>query len=248
MRGTLVHDVLERWIDDGHASIAQLEQIIVAELEREAAHFPLLAAAWVPRMRAALHWAGHEIIKRKNAGWTQLVAEAKGRIELTGGIILTGRVDRVDRSESGEYLVVDYKTGAPPAKARVRALLANQLALGLAMAAKSALEKNGQGLPAGTPIGIEYWQLQGGRAAAGKVHTPLDGKQPIDAADHVEAALAHAGELAAHYLLAQNPFEPKLRPEWAWGDYDHLARVPEWISRPRPSAQPKPDAERGGSL
>jgi ATP-dependent helicase/nuclease subunit B len=121
----------------------------------------------------------------------------------------------------------------------VRALQANQLALGLAMAAAGALVKNGEPLAPGTPIAIEYWQLQGARAAAGTVHTPLDGKEPIDAAAHAAAAVAHAGERAAHYLLAQNPFEPKLRPEWAWGDYDHLARVPEWINRPRTSAGPK---------
>jgi ATP-dependent helicase/nuclease subunit B len=236
MRGTLVHDVLERWIDDNSFSLARLDQIITAELESEARHFPLLAAAWVPRMRIALHWAGAEILKREDAGWTRLVAEARGEIMLPGGIKLTGRVDRVDRSESDELLVIDYKTGKPPAKARVRALQANQLALGLAMAAAGTLVKNGEPLPAGTPIAIEYWQLQGARAAAGTVHTPLDGKDPIDAASHVAAAVARAGELAAHYLLSANPFEPKLRPEWAWGDYDHLARVPEWISRPRSPA------------
>lgn len=234
MRGTLVHDVLEKWINDGHGTIEQLDRIITAELERKAEQFPLLSAAWVPRMRVALHWAGTEILKREAAGWRQLVAEAEGRIDLPGGIELRGRVDRVDRSECGEYLVVDYKTGKPPAKARVRALQANQLALGLAMAAGGALMKNGEKLPAGTPIAIEYWQLQGARAAAGTIHAPLEGKEPIDATEHVAAAVARASELAAHYLLMQNPFEPKLRPEWAWGDYDHLARVAEWINRPRP--------------
>jgi ATP-dependent helicase/nuclease subunit B len=236
MRGTLVHDVLERWIDDNNFSLTRLDQIITAELESEAKHFPLLAAAWVPRMRAALHWAGVKILDREQAGWKRLVAEARGEIMLPGGITLTGRVDRVDRTESDELLVIDYKTGKPPAKARVRSLQANQLALGLAMAAAGTLVKNGELLPGGTPIAIEYWQLQGSRAAAGTVHTPLNGKDPIDAAAHVAAAVARAGELAAHYLLSENPFEPKLRPEWAWGDYDHLARVPEWISRPRSAA------------
>jgi len=233
MRGTLVHDVLERWIDAGHGTIAQLDRIIAAELERAAERFPLLSAAWVPRMRVALHWAGAEILKREQAGWIRLVAEAKGEINLAGGIRLTGRVDRVDRSESHELLVIDYKTGKPPAKARVRSLQANQLALGLAMAAAGALVKNGEALPGGTPIAIEYWQLQGARKAAGTIHAPLDGKEPIDAAEHAAAAVARASELAAHYLLMENPFEAKLRPEWAWGDYDHLARVAEWINRPR---------------
>jgi ATP-dependent helicase/nuclease subunit B len=235
MRGTLVHIVLERWIDAGHGTLDQLDRIIAAELEREAAHFPLLAVAWVPRMRVALHWAGVEILKREQFG-TSFVAEAKGRLELPGGILLTGKIDRVDRTEAGEIMVIDYKTGSPPTKARVRALDANQLALGLAMAVAGVLIKQGQALPGGAAATIEYWQLQGARKAAGTIHAPLEGRDPIDAAAHVAAAVARAGELAAHYLLSENPFEPKLRPEWAWGDYDHLARVPEWISRPRSAA------------
>lgn len=235
MRGTLVHDVLERWIDDNSFDLARLDQIIAAELESEAKHFPLLAAAWVPRMRVALHWAGAEILKREGLG-TSFVAEAAGRIELPGGITLSGKVDRIDRSEADELIVVDYKTGPPPAKGRVRDLQANQLALGLAMAVAGVLAKNGRPVAPGVPLTIEYWQLQGARKAAGTIHAPLEGREPIDAAEHVEAAVARAGELAAHYLLSQNPFEPKLRPEWAWGDYDHLARVPEWINRPRSKA------------
>jgi hypothetical protein len=195
----------------------------------------LLAVAWVPRMRVALHWAGVEILKREQFG-TSFVAEAKGRLELPGGILLTGKIDRVDRTEAGEIMVIDYKTGSPPTKARVRALDANQLALGLAMAVAGVLIKQGQALPGGAAATIEYWQLQGARKAAGTIHAPLEGRDPIDAAAHVAAAVARAGELAAHYLLSENPFEPKLRPEWAWGDYDHLARVPEWISRPRSAA------------
>ena len=233
---TLVHDVLERWIDDNSFDLARLDQIITAELEGEARHFPLLAAAWVPRMRVALHWAGVEILKREALG-TRFVAEAAGKIELPGGIILSGKVDRVDRSEAGELIVVDYKTGSPPAKGRVRGLQANQLALGLAMACAGVLAKNGNPVATGVPATIEYWQLQGARKAAGTIHAPLEGNQPIDAAEHVAAAVTRAGELAAHYLLAENPFEPKLRPEWAWGDYDHLARVAEWINRPRNPAQ-----------
>ncbi|WP_439547164.1 double-strand break repair protein AddB [Sandarakinorhabdus sp.] len=235
MRGTLVHDVLERWIDDNSFSLARLDQIIAAELESEARHFPLLAAAWVPRMRVALHWAGEEILKREKLG-TSFVAEASGRLDLPGGIVLSGKVDRIDRSEADELIVVDYKTGKPPAKGRVRDLQANQLALGLAMAVAGVLAKNGRPVATGLPLTIEYWQLQGARKAAGTIHAPLEGRDPIPAAEHVAAAVAHAGELAAHYLLAEHPFEPKLRPEWAWGDYDHLARVPEWINRPRAKA------------
>ena len=78
---------------------------------------------------------------------------------------------------------------------------------------------------------MRHDRRRGARKEAGKISNPL-GKDG-DAAAHVDAVVARAGELATHYLLAENPFLPKLRPQWAWKDYDHLARVGEWINRPR---------------
>ncbi|MBU6165086.1 MAG: double-strand break repair protein AddB [Alphaproteobacteria bacterium] len=230
MRGTLVHAVLERWIGQGHGTLAQLDQIAVAALEGEARHFPRLAAAWVPRMRRALLWAGERILAEEAAGW-RMRAEVKGELPLGGGVVLHGKIDRVDRHDDGRLRVVDYKTGPPPSGVRVRALDANQLALGLAMAAAGGLRHQGQPLPGGTAAAIEYWQLKGARKEAGTVSNPL-GKDG-DAPAHVAAVLAHAADLAGHYLLAEQPFRPKLRPAWAWDDFDHLARVGEWINRPQ---------------
>ncbi len=241
MRGTLVHKVLERWIGESHGqalgTLARLEQIAVAELESEARHFPRLAAAWVPRMRRALLWAGQRILDDEADGWHRMLAEVDGELPLAGGVLLIGKLDRLDRHQAdGRLRVVDYKTGTPPGVARVRALEANQLALGLAMAVRGGLVHQGQPVPGGPVGGIEYWQLKGGRKEAGKVTNPL-GKDG-DAAAHVAAVLDRAVTLTAHYLLAQNPFPAKLRPQWAWKDYDHLARVGEWINRPARPAEP----------
>lgn len=233
MRGTLVHGVLERWIKDGHGTLEQLDRIATEMLDAEARHFPLLAAAWVPRMKLALHWAGSLILHReKEEDWTQMIAEVKGELPLPNGITLSGRIDRVDRNGNGELLVVDYKTGNPPKAARVHAMEANQLALGLAIATAGGLRRDGAALPGGLPAGIEYWRLKGARAEAGKLYRPLDGKAALPVDDHVSAALDKAETLTTDYLLALKPFAPKLRPDWAWADYDHLARVAEWINRP----------------
>lgn len=229
VRGTLAHTVMERWIKAGHGSIAQLDAIIAEVIDRETGHFPLLAAGWAPRMRRALRAAGEQVLAREAQGWTFL-AEVQGRLRLPNGIALRGRIDRLDRHAGGDLLVVDYKTGQPPAAARVRALDANQLALGLALAAAGALEQDGVAVPPGRPAGIEYLQLAGRRDQAIKAHRPLARGAP-DVADHIAAALDRAEALTSHYLLAATPFRPKLRPQWAWRDYDHLARVAEWINR-----------------
>jgi len=100
------------------------------------------------------------------------------------------------------------------------------------MAAAGTLSADNKPIGGGVPGDIEYWQLMGKRAEPGKIHQPLRGRDEIAAADHVTAALNAAEALTTHYLLNERPFLPKLRPEWAWQDYDHLARVAEWINRP----------------
>ncbi|WP_310474930.1 PD-(D/E)XK nuclease family protein, partial [Sandarakinorhabdus sp.] len=133
------------------------------------------------------------------------------------------------RDGDGNLRVIDYKTGTPPSGTRVKALEANQLALGLAIAVTGGLRRDGQPVPGGTAGSIEYWQLKGGRKDQGKRHTPLG--KGADVPDHVTRALIRAEQLVAQYLLAQTPFPAKLQPQWAWGDFDHLARVAEWINR-----------------
>lgn len=233
MRGNLAHDILDEWVNTGLGPVARLLQIAEAHFLRHASHFPLLTAAWKPRIFSALRWAGAEILKREREGWTRMLGEVDGELRLANGIVLTGRIDRVDRHEAdGLLLVVDYKTGRVPTGKRVRELEANQLALGLAMAAAGGLlTRDRQPVPGGPAGDIEYWQLKGGRTEAGKLHRPLSGKHPVAAADHVAAALDKAVRLTSQYLLAEHPFPSKLRPDWAWADYDHLARVAEWSGR-----------------
>ncbi len=229
MRGNLAHEVLDKWVAARHGSLLQLEQITAEVLSSATSHFPLLAAAWVPRIQRALEWAGQEILNEEDAGWAQMLAEVKGELELAGGVMLSGRIDRLDRDGEGNLRVIDYKTGGVPSGTRVKALEANQLALGLAIAVAGGLSRDGKPVAAGTAGSIEYWQLKGGRKEAGKRSNPLG--KGANVPDHVTRALIRAEQLVAQYLLSQTPFPAKLQPQWAWGDFDHLARVAEWINR-----------------
>ncbi len=230
-RGNLVHAVLERWVNGGGGSLEMLARYAEEMVQTEGALFPLLRALWAPRARRALAWAGARIHEREAAGWTRMVAEAAGEYTLRNGIVLRGRADRIDRNEQNQLAIIDYKTGRAPGAEQVKAGLANQLGLLMTMAAAGALRGVHGAVAPGVPEAIAYWQLGGGKIE-GKIAEPLRGKAAMSAGDHASLAEAIAERLTTHFLLGPAPFEPKLQPALAWGDYDHLARVAEWLDRP----------------
>ncbi|GGE10682.1 double-strand break repair protein AddB [Polymorphobacter glacialis] len=230
-RGNHIHGVLERWVNAGTGSTALLARFTEEMLSTEGKMFPLLRALWAPRARRALAWAGTEIERRQAEGWTTMMAEAGGELLLGNGITLRGRADRIDRDDSDRLVVVDYKTGRSPSGAQVRAGLANQLGLMMAMASAGVMRTKSGPVRPGVPEAIAYWRLAGGREP-GKVLDPLKGRPPLSAVDHVDDVLARAERRTEWLLKTLTPFEPKLQPGLAWGDYDHLARVAEWLDRP----------------
>ena len=238
LRGEIVHGVLEAWIKAGHGTPAQLMQLAEARLAEEAAHFPLLRALWLPRARAAIQWAGGQIMARL-AEWPHMHAEVAGHYTLPNGVTLSGRVDRVDRSDDGRIAVIDYKTGQPPTGKAVKAMDANQLALGLAMAAAGVLQDgNGLAVPGGAAAEIAYWQLKGSANGPGKISRPL--KAGDDVPRHVADVLDAVNTLTTKFLQTDAPLEAIWRPAFRWNDYDHLARVAEWANQPKPSGGAQP--------
>jgi len=231
LRGEIIHAVLEDWIKAGHGTMDQLHQLAETRLAAEAGHFPLLRALWLPRARAAIDWAGAQIMARLG-DWPAMHAEVHGNLTLSNGITLSGRVDRVDRSADGRLAVIDYKTGAPPAARDVQAMDANQLALGLAMAAAGKLSsRGGAAVPGGEAAEIAYWQLKGSAKEPGKITRPLKGDD--DVPGHVKAVLDTVTELTTRFLQRETPMEAIWRPAFRWNDYDHLARVAEWANQPK---------------
>jgi ATP-dependent helicase/nuclease subunit B len=235
-RGTRIHEVLENWVGSGRGSLDRLAQLTEAMLADEGRQFPLLRALWAPRARRALLWAGEQILAAEAGGWTEMVPEASGKLTLPNGIVLQGRADRVDRHAEGGLAVIDYKTGRAPSPTQVRAGLANQLGLLLAMACGGAMRSRAGAVAGGTPAAIAYWQLPGGREA-GKIVDALKGKPPLSAEAHVELVLDDIEQLTTQLLQTPAAFEAKREPVLAWGDYDHLARVPEWLDRPQRRAR-----------
>jgi len=129
-RGTLVHRVLAQvWAQlktrkaldatnaaDLEALLRQAAEDAVARIRRDrpttlAGRFAEIEKQRLARLARA--WLEYE---KTRGGFTVAATEDKHPIEI-GGLELNARLDRVDELESGERIVIDYKTRAPSAGA-----------------------------------------------------------------------------------------------------------------------------------
>lgn len=229
-RGTAVHAILEAWVKRGDPDPASLSRFTEAELQRWSGH-PLMRALWAPRVRRAMDWVAATMAEWEAAGWSPVAAEASGSLDLANGIRLTGKADRIDRDASGALAIVDYKTGVVPSHKQVAGGFALQMGLlgWLAEAGRMG------GVAAGPVTALRYWKLGGGKEP-GKASDPLRYRNDVTpTADHIAAKRAHFLKLCDDMLLGTAPFTAKLHPEYSvkYRDYDQLARVLEWLGRPK---------------
>ncbi|QYE34951.1 double-strand break repair protein AddB [Polymorphobacter sp. PAMC 29334] len=228
-RGTAVHSILEEWVKRGAADPATLPRFTEAELLKWSGH-PLMRALWAPRVRRAMDWVATTMAAWEAEGWSPAAAEADGSIDLANGVTLRGKADRVDRSDTGALAIVDYKTGVVPSHAQVAGGFALQMGLLGWLAEEGRLAGVDKG-----PVGaMRYWKLGGG-TDPGKASDPLKFRSEVTmAVDHIAATKAHFHKLCDDMLLGEGAFTAKLHPEYAKGnDYDQLARVLEWLGRPK---------------
>jgi ATP-dependent helicase/nuclease subunit B len=220
-RGTAVHDVLEKWLAEDDCCPDRLIPRAEAMLADETIH-PMLRALWQPRLMEAIRWVEGMEIANRAMGRKPLAAEKRGEAEL-GGVILHGKADRIDRIDDG-LVIVDYKTGKPPAQKAVDAGFALQLGLLGLIADAGGFE----GIE-GKPRAHEYWSLTRYRGQFGRKTCPDKDIGPDEFLAH---ALRNFLSAAADWLTGTKPFTAKLNPTYApWGDYDQLMRLEEWYGR-----------------
>lgn len=230
-RGSLMHAIFHRFsaeqIDANHPEAeARLE-----EIAREcfaAARLPAeVHALWWPRflrlMPAWLQWE-----RTQSAGRLSIFPEAAARpIEAGSGVTLSARADRIDLHPSGAT-ILDYKTGSSPSKRQAHVLLAPQLALEGALLARGAFADVGPARVAD----LVHVRLRPDGTVVHESILKHDGAV-VPAPELSERAWSQLQRLFAYYADEANGYVSRalpLKERDLDGDFDHLARVQEWLA------------------
>ncbi len=232
-RGSAIHEAIGEFTKNFAAALpADPEKELIALGEKSFAplnDFPEARALWWPRfLRIARWFAGFERERRREIA--ALYSEVSGALPIPLGaaiFTLTARADRIERRADGSYVILDYKTGAPPTEPQVRTGLSPQLTLEGAILRGGGFEE--KGIARGSLAQILYVRLKGGEPPGEE--KPINFKQstPDDQADR---ALQKLTEIARKFLVDGEAYRSLVHPMWQkhYGDYDHLARVKEWAA------------------
>jgi double-strand break repair protein AddB len=212
LRGTVLHEILERFVGQEGAGAADLLAIADRVLA-ERVPWPLARAVWRARIGKA---ADAFIAFSTSTGGTPVLIEKRGTATLPGlDFTLTGKPDRIDRLADGRLLLIDYKTGNPPSEAEQRHF-DKQLLLTAAMAEHGAFGDLG-------PEEVARIVFVGLKAELKIVETAMEPGQ-------VAEVWADFGRLIAAYGRPQQGYTARraMKSERDMSDYDHLSRFGEW--------------------
>ncbi|HET7606946.1 MAG TPA: PD-(D/E)XK nuclease family protein [Sphingomicrobium sp.] len=221
-KGEAVHKVFEEWFLHDDCNPDRLRARAEGLLAGDAIH-PMLRALWAPRLLEAIDWIAELERANQSQGRKPLKAEITGEAPLVG-ILVHGRIDRIDRLADGGLAIVDYKTGKPPSKKAIEAGFALQLGL-LGLIGRAG----GFDGVSGDPEIFEYWSLIRDRGIFGKC---VRADKDMTEGEFLDRAHRSFADAAERWLTGTEPFTAKLNPAYApYGDYDQLMRLEEWYGR-----------------
>jgi ATP-dependent helicase/nuclease subunit B len=228
-RGTIIHSVFARFVDDGHDVTDPRAEATLERLAAEAFgaldSIPEQRTVWLRRFRrAAERFLAYE--RARSPEIAARHAEVMGRWTWPNGFVLTGRADRIDRRVDGRFEIIDFKTGSLPAAGVMKELLAPQLLLEAAMVEADAFAA----VQARGPAALTYIKIGLGPEpfAPKSFALPKD----VSLGEMIAAMMLESQGWVDRLLLRDDmPFIAQRLPapgrRYA-GHYDHLARVGEW--------------------
>ncbi|MEM6886580.1 MAG: double-strand break repair protein AddB [Pseudomonadota bacterium] len=227
LRGTIAHDVLERFVQ---AYMANPDALSGNMLRRLAADQLDKHVPW-PAARVLLHarfdrlaeWFPDAERARLSKGTpVALEDDAKGTLTFDDlGFSLSARADRIDATADGQVILYDYKSGTPPSKKEQRAFN-KQLLIEAAMIEQGSFSSLG-------PKEVSEAIYIGLKSAKVEVPAPL-------ADEPTTTVLAQLKELISAYLETDRGYTARLalQMDRIGSDYDLLSRYGEWNATARP--------------
>ncbi|WOI55925.1 double-strand break repair protein AddB [Palleronia sp. LCG004] len=231
LRGTLIHSVFERYVEEGIDPAAPnaadaLMRLAEEELIRDVP-WRATRIAWLARLERVVPWfldqdAAHRATAMPEA------QERRARLEVAGtGVTIVGKADRIDRATDGGLVLLDYKTGAAPTARQIRQY-DPQLLIEAVMAEAGTFE----GLPAARVAQVGHVEL--GSTPRWRSHPLRDPAAEVPLSP--EEALAMLTKLLSAYGDEGQGYASRRAMEkmaYEHG-YDHLARFGEWDISERP--------------
>jgi ATP-dependent helicase/nuclease subunit B len=219
LRGTVLHRIFERCVDEGPApddpGAREFLIRVAEEVLDEGCPWPTVRRLWLARIMRVADWFLMTEIDRRRQGKPKLF-EVKGAAHLTSPeFTLTCKADRIDKSDDGQALIYDYKTGKPPSAKEQRAF-EKQLLLEAAIAERGGFEKLGKA----TVLNAAYIGVGN---APSVVEAPLDELPPSQVWEEFRRFMEYWADPASGYTSRR-----AVRTVAFPGSYDHLARYGEW--------------------
>ena len=225
LRGQIVHDALgrfaQRFPDQLPEDIkSELVALARAGLE-ELAAAPRVAAFWAPRFARFAEWFA-DTERARRAGVQQTLAEVEGAMVLpgpAGPFTLRARADRIDVGDGG-LVITDYKTGNVETLAsKAKQGRAPQLPLEAAIAIAGGFA----GVSLREVTGLRYISASGGEPPGQDCSLPDVGYLAREARDGLTRLIAAFDDETKPYRALR-----RVRFDYRYDDYAHLARVAEW--------------------
>lgn len=225
-RGSILHDILERFVRDRpaqetrEAARARLLSTAAEVLARETP-FPAARLLWLARLERA---AEHFLTQDTKHGGVPVVLETPGKLRLDPpGFTLVGKPDRIDALPDGRVHLIDYKTGTPPSE-RQQEVYEKQLRLTAAMVERGGFDALGpREVASFTYIGL---------GSGEKAVETLQGKVDLDREwQRFIKLITSYAQRGTGYTSRRAVFSDRIN-----GDYDHLARYGEWQMTDRAEA------------
>ncbi|MFB9150159.1 double-strand break repair protein AddB [Roseovarius ramblicola] len=219
LRGTVLHAILEQFIDETRADPERLTHHALMEKTEavlaETVPWAEARALWRARMERVADWfISGEIARRADANPAAL--ERRGRMTLCDpAFTLAAKADRIDIDPQGRALIYDYKTGTPPTS-KQQTEFDKQLLLTAAMVERGDFDELG-------PMPVRRAAYIGMGSKPGEVNAPLDEIPPARTLSELAELIAAYDDRDTGYVSLRAPYRADMR-----GDYDQLARHGEW--------------------